>query len=86
MMPGAMRPHDLVVGLVAGGVALAFGLIPGLFDSLTEGVRTFRDSVLFGVPVPPRRSTEAERLQKPLWLAGVGALIVVFSVLAYVLN
>lgn len=81
-----MTPHDLVVGLIAGAVALAFGLIPGLFHDLTQGVQTFRDSVLFGVPAPPRRRPEAGSLQKPLGLAGFGALIVVFTVLAYILN
>lgn len=86
MMTEAMTPHDLVVGLVAGGVALAFGLIPGLFESLTEGVRNFGDSLSLGVPVPRRRLPETESRQRPLGLAGFGALIVVFTVLAYVWN
>ena len=75
-----MQPHDLVIGLAVGGVAILFGLTPGLFDALTERVQTFRDAVLFGAR--PRRHTEAGRFQRPLWLAVAGAL----TILAYVWN
>jgi hypothetical protein len=81
-----MTSHTLVVGLVVGSVAVVFGLTPGLFDALIEGVQTFRDSILFGAPAPPRRRTEAGSLQRPLWLAAAGALFMVFTVLAYLLN
>ncbi len=85
-----MKPHDLMVGLVWGCVLLALGLIPGLFSSLTEGVqnaiRVFRDSVLFGSPVTPQPRSGCESPHRPLWLAGLGALLITITILAYFWN
>jgi hypothetical protein len=50
-----MEPRDIAVGLVAGAVAVVFGIVPGLFSGLSVGVRNFRDSLLFGAPVHPHR-------------------------------
>ena len=62
--------HDLVMGSVAGTVALAFGLIPGWFDDLTEGVQ----------------ANARREAQRQVWLAGVGALLAGFTIVAYILN
>ena len=76
-----------MVGVSVGCVLLALGLIPGLFDGLTKGVmealENFRDSVLSGSPVTPRRRSECERTHRRLWLAGAGALLITVTVLAY---
>jgi hypothetical protein len=81
-----MKPHDLVIGLLAGTVAILFGLVPGLAEHLCEGVRNFRDAVLFGIPTPARPHRLAKEVKQPVWLAGFGALIVAFTVFAYFLD
>jgi uncharacterized protein YjeT (DUF2065 family) len=78
--------HDTMVGIFVGCVLVALGLIPGLFDRLTrgtiEGVRSFRDSLLYGSPVIPRPIKD-ETLHRPVWLAGMGALLITITILAW---
>lgn len=85
-----MKPHDVVIGVIAGCVLIVFGLVPGLFhglvQGLTEGIRNFHDSVFFQLPMSSTRHTEYDKLPRPIWLAGLGAALIVLSVLAYVSN
>ena len=85
-----MKQHELIVGVAVGSVLFAFGVVPGLFDWMAAGVkqamREFRDSLSFNGPVAPRDREEYDRLHRPLWLAGVGALLIAITVLDYLSN
>jgi hypothetical protein len=79
-----MEVRDLIVGLVAGAVAIVFGTVPGLFSSLTLGVRNFGEQLRFGASVRPYSRTEADLNQRPFGLAVFGAVLIAFNVLSYV--
>lgn len=81
-----MTPHTVMTGLLAGGLAIALGLAPRLSNDLAEGLRRFRDTLLFGAPLPRRSHMDGEIAGRPLWLAGLGAVIVVSTLTAYVLS
>jgi hypothetical protein len=70
-----MEMRDLIVGLVAGAVAIVFSTVPGLFSSLTLGVRNFGERLRFGASVRPYSHTEADLKQRPLGLAMFGAVL-----------
>lgn len=77
-----MNLHEVLIGVLSGSVLVVFGLVPGLFEGLSEGVRNFNDSVSFGSPMRPRRYTEHYH-RRHVWLAGLGAALIALSVLAY---
>jgi len=81
-----MTPHEVMICLLTGCLLVALGLIPGLYqglvESVVEGVHRFRDQISSGLP----SSIEYAPIQKPTWLAGLGALLVVLSVLEYLSN
>ena len=81
-----MKPHEVMIGVLTGCVLIVVGLVPGLFRGLTEGVRNIVDSVSSGLPISRPLSAEYEELQAPRWLAGLGAALIVLSVLAYLSN
>lgn len=77
-----MTLGDLVPCVVTAGVLILFGLVPGLFQKLTEAVRNFSDMLLSPFPSRPR---SYEQARKPNWgLAGFGMAAIVAMVLAYV--
>lgn len=78
-----MKPPEVMTGVLSGCVLIALGLVPGLFRNLVEGVRNLCDSVSSGAPVSPPRQTEGDTLQRPIWLAGIGALLITLTVLTY---
>jgi hypothetical protein len=80
-----MTPHELVTGVLAGCVLIVFGLVPGLFQGLVEGVQNFRDSLSSIFPIAPQYRSGYENLQPPRWMAGVGAALTVLTVLGYLL-
>ncbi len=76
-----MHAHDMMIGVLTGCVCLVFGLVPGLFDGLSEGIRNFRDGLL---PVlTPRRRIPYEPVGAPAWMAVAGACWIAFVILAY---
>jgi hypothetical protein len=79
-----MEPRDLIVGLVAGTVAIVFGIVPGLLSGLTLSVRNFGEQLRFGAATRLHSLTAAELNERPFGLALVGALLIAFTVLAYV--
>ncbi len=79
-----MTITTLIIGLLAGGLAIVAGLIPGVFDVLEEATENFRDEMMFGLSRRTRGRAPAS--QRPFWLAGLGALIVSFTLLAYFLT
>ena len=78
-----MTHPNVIAGLISGGALLLFGLSPGLFRNLTEGVLNFRDSLSGLYGRPPLRRTEVESVERPIGLAVLGALMIAFSVYAY---
>lgn len=87
-----MTPHEVTTGLVCGSVLIIVGLVPSLFwrrlaGDLAIGIQNFRDSISSGWPSSdwPRRSpvpTDTER-KSPVWLAGLGALVITLTLLSY---
>jgi len=81
-----MTPHEVMTCFLTGCLLVAFGVIPGLYqglvDGLAEGIQRFRDQISPGFPTP----MEHTPIQKPTWLAGLGALLMVLSVLGYLSN
>lgn len=69
--------RHLVFGVTAGAGLMVLGLLPGLFKDLVQGIQNFDDTLS-----SPWLSTEVE-VQQPTWLAGVGAILIVTTVLAY---
>ena len=74
------------MGILTGCLLVVFGLVPGLFQSLVEGmlsaIHRLLDQITSGWPTP----VEYEPIQKPTWLVGLGALLIVLSVLGYLSN
>jgi len=81
-----MAPEAVTILVVSGFVLIVFGLVPGLFwglvEGLAEGIQNFRDGISSGLPVPPPCPRESNR-PRPTWLAGLGALVIVLTVLTY---
>ena len=74
------------MGILTGCLLVVFGLVPGLFQSLVEGmlsaIHRLLDQITSGLPTP----MEYAPIQKPTWLVGLGALLIVLSVLGYLSN
>ncbi len=77
-----MNLQTAMAGVLTRCVLIALGLMRGLFQGLTDGIRNFRDALSSQVPLSPPRHTEYDILQRPLWLAGLGVGLIVLSVLA----
>jgi hypothetical protein len=73
-------PTQVMIGVLAGCVLILFGIMPGLFQSLVEGVQT--SGALLRDPLA-RRPTIPEPIQQPVWLAGLGAALIIFTLLAH---
>ena len=73
-------PKEVVVGLTCGIVAIVFGLVPGLFQNFTVGIRNFSDA-LRGSP-PSHVSTP----NQPVGLAIFGAALIALTVGAYLMQ
>jgi len=78
-----MKPQDLGLAILSGSILVIFGLIPGLLHSLAAGVRNALDSVSSAAPPP---EIEYDKKHRPIWLAGLGVMFVVLSVLEYLSN
>ena len=77
-----MNLHEVMIGVLTGAVLVLFGLVPGLIEGLSQGVRNFNDSVSFGSALGPRRYTQ-HHCRRHTWLAGLGAVLIALSVLAF---
>ena len=73
-----MKSRDLM-GLLMGSVALLYALSPDLLDSLSHGIQSFRDSLLFGAVAPRPRQAPTHTLHRPVWLAILGAFLIVIA-------
>jgi hypothetical protein len=75
---------QLMIGVFAGMVLIALGVVPGLFqrlvDGVQDGVQNFANLLSSQFPGPSRLH---EELPRPKWLAGLGAALIAATVLAY---
>jgi hypothetical protein len=82
-----MGAKDLVSAFIIGGILIALGMVPGLFQRLSQRVQEAIEnfSALISSPylLPHSRQRESEKLSQPLWLAGVGLALILLSLLAY---
>jgi hypothetical protein len=81
-----MKLHGITIGTMMGSVCLVFALVPGLFQSVMDGIRSFRDSIEPGSPMRQVRRTGDEDLRKPIWLVVIGAMLIALSLFAYLSN
>jgi hypothetical protein len=72
-----IEPRDVVIGVTCGLVAIAFGLIPGLFQNLADGVRTFGDALRGS------QSNHVMPMEQPTGLAILGAALMALTIGAY---
>jgi hypothetical protein len=78
-----MKPADLMVGVLTGGLLIVFGLVPGLFYGLVEGIRNFNNSLSSSYWArAPQESGSANR-QGPFWLAGLGGGLILLTLAGY---
>lgn len=70
-----------MVGLLSGLVLLALGLIPGLFQTFTDGVQNFLASISSPYPVHPHLRNQQQ--WRPVWLAVAGAMLILLSMAEY---
>jgi len=81
-----MNANDLLIGFMAGAVLIVLGFIPGFFQGLIEGVRNFQDRFHSDLQIRPPYWTGYRTIQKPGWLAPLGAALIVLTAGAYVSN
>jgi hypothetical protein len=81
-----MKPSTVLAGVLSGCVLIALGLIPGLLQDLANGVRNFRDSFSSSFQVTLPYQGDCKTSARPIWLAGLGSLLIVVSLLAYFSN
>lgn len=72
--------RQLIESVVLGLLWIAFGLVPGLMETLVAGVYTLAAKLAPGFPVPRRQS-----IDRPGWFAVVGGAITFLSMFAYLL-
>jgi len=80
-------PAQFVNGIWMGMVLIALGLIPGLFESLTDCLRKILGTTPL-VPIPSRWQTHVEPVQfkRQPWLVVVGAMILAVTFVVYFAN
>jgi hypothetical protein len=79
-----INSNQLIIGVLSGSILIVFGLVPGLLQGLTQGVRNFSDILLSSRFPPP--SYPRTEVQPPGWLAPAGITLVAATVLAYLSN
>jgi hypothetical protein len=81
-----MQPRDLTTALMIGAVLVALGFVPGVLQRVQDGIQNFRDSLYSPFPVRFAQQTDYENLPRPFWLAGLGLVVVLVSLIAYIVN
>jgi hypothetical protein len=77
-----MQATDLEIAIIVGAILIVLGVVPGLSQSLQDGIRNFSASLSSPFPLVPNRR-DYEKLPRPLWLAVVGAGLILVSLLGY---
>ena len=68
------------MALVVGSVLIVFGLVPGVFAQLVEGLHNLLATL------SPDSLREPDKAQQPTWLAIAGALLMGVAIVLYNLN
>ena len=76
-----LTPSQVITGLVGGCVLIVFGLVPGLFDGLAEGVRNFSNSLTS--PFHHHHPRRHEPTHPPIGLALLGCALILLTLLGY---
>jgi hypothetical protein len=77
-------PAQFVNGIWMGVVLIALGLVPGIFENLTDLLRNIT-GMSSPVPIPSRRPTQFQPVlpvRQP-WLAALGLIIIAATFLLY---
>ena len=77
-----MQVKELEIAIIVGTVLIVLSVVPGLSQSLQDGIRNFSASLSSPFPVMPQRR-EYEKLSRPLWLAVVGLALILISLFVY---
>lgn len=72
---------QVINGVWVGTVLLLLGLVPGLYQSLVNGMRGM--STLIAVRVAFPRISSKEKIEQPYWFAAVGAVVLLITCAAY---
>jgi hypothetical protein len=77
-------PAQVVNGFWMGMVLIALGLIPGLFQNLTDSLRKIIGTTL-PIPIPSRWQTHVQpvELKQQLWLVVLGWAILAATMILY---
>jgi hypothetical protein len=67
-----------MVPVGTGVILIVLGLVPGLFQGLTDGVRNALES--FSSPLRNRLHGDV-RIREPQWLAGVGIALIAAAII-----
>jgi hypothetical protein len=75
---------QFVNGIWMGTVLIALGLIPGLFQNLTDSLRKIT-GLSFPAPIPTRWQTQMQKvpLKQQPWLVTLGVAIIATTVILY---
>jgi len=76
-----LTPGEVITGLISGSVLIVFGLVPGPFDRLSEGVRNFSNSLTS--PFHPPHPRRHEPIHPPMGLALLGGAMILLTLLGY---
>ncbi len=79
-----ISPAQFVNGIWMGIVLIALGLLPALFQNMTDSLRKITGGSL-PVPIPSRWRTQIQRVpveQQP-WIAAIGAAIIAATFILY---
>ena len=78
-----MPTKAIVVNVVMGCALIAIGLIPGLLDSVKEGIENFRGAFSHHLTRHWRQHNYDPLPSGEIWLAAAGAALILISVLAF---
>jgi hypothetical protein len=72
--------NQVATGVLMGSLLIAFGLVPGLFQELADRVSNCADLLSSRFPIPSHSRVE---FRQPRWFAGLGAVLIAVTLLAY---
>jgi hypothetical protein len=75
--------RQFVFAILFGCALIAFGLVPGLFQSLQDGIRNFSASISSPFPMTAPHRRDYDKLSRPLWLAVIGVALILASLFMY---
>jgi len=78
-----MPVRPFVFAILFGCALIAFGLVAGLFESLQDGIRNFSASLSSPFPLAAPHRREYDKLSRPRWLAVMGVVLILTSLLLY---